>query len=178
MNQYRREIITEYIRTMRINANTMAEYNRNMATILQMWATPTPVNTRSNSEDVASVLLYLSQLNTEYGSLTQAQIDAATETVRYSEPDVNQVQSCPISLDEFQEGEMVCRIRHCGHIFKRDNLMQWFSTHTCCPVCRHNIAEQPSASQQPASSIMDVLARMMDVSGNYTYTFDLPLARR
>ena len=175
MNQYRREIIADYVRTMRIHASTMAEYNRNMATILQMWAAPTPANTRSNSEDVASVLLYLSQLNADYGSLTQAQIDAATETVRYVEQDTGQ---CPISLDDFQEGEMVCRIRHCGHIFKRDNLMRWFSTHTCCPVCRHNIVEQPSASQQPASSIMDVLTRMMDISGNYTYTFDLPLARR
>ncbi len=177
MNQYRREIIADYVRTMRIHADTMAEYNRNMATILQMWAIPT--TTRNNSEDVASVLLYLSQLNTEYGSLTQAEIDAATETIRYTENVSGQAQSCPISLDDFQEGEMVCRIRHCGHIFKRDNLMQWFSTHTCCPVCRHNIAEQPSASQQqPTSSIMDVLTRMMDVSGNYTYTFDLPLARR
>ena len=179
MNQSRREIIADYVRTMRIHASTMAEYNRNMATILQMWAMPaTPANTRSNSEDVASVLLYLSQLNTEYGSLTQTQIDAATETVRYGEQDTEQTQSCPISLDDFQEGEMVCRIRHCGHIFKRENLMRWFSTHTCCPVCRHNIVEQPSASQQPASSIMDVLTRMMDISGNYTYTFDLPLARR
>jgi len=186
MNQYRRDILSDYVRTMRIHASTMAEYNRNMTNMMRMWETTstTPANSRSNSSDIASVLLYLSQLNTDYGTLTTEQITDATEMIRYSEHDSsleNAARSCPISLDEFQEGEMVCRIRHCGHIFKRDNLMQWFSTHTCCPVCRHNIATSEN-NEQP-QPLVDILTRMFDmsnadVSGNYTYTFDLPLTRR
>jgi hypothetical protein len=69
--------------------------------------------------------------------LTQQQISISTEIVPYREnmADVR----CPISLEDFTEGENVCRIKYCGHIFKQTDLMNWFTRNYRCPVCRYNL---------------------------------------
>jgi hypothetical protein len=59
---------------------------------------------------------------------------AAAATAAATEPDI-----CPISMDAFQEGMEITRIRYCGHKFRRECLEQWFISHDVCPVCRHNI---------------------------------------
>jgi hypothetical protein len=138
--------------------------------------------------------------------LTASQIDAATEIVQYDCDLMNHTQ-CPITLEEFVESEPVCRITHCGHIFKRTNLMRWFDTNTCCPVCRHNLIEQradppvppptspnpnPTTEPEPEPLVdMDQItqiltqyvneqARNLDASGNSSsiYTFRFPIAFR
>lgn len=46
---------------------------------------------------------------------------------------------CPISLEDFEEGEMVRQINRCGHIFNARILEEWLtssSMHICCPICR------------------------------------------
>ncbi len=70
---------------------------------------------------------------------TNEEIELATETVIY-DPSYSQVQ-CPISLEPFQDGDEICRIRHCRHLFRRTSLMNWFERNVRCPVCRYDIRD-------------------------------------
>jgi hypothetical protein len=93
---------------------------------------------------------------------TQAQIATATRVVRYSDIGVPMNRSCPISILDFNDSDMVTIIRNCGHIFHTTELRTWFNTHCTCPVCRFDIREarnnssnnndMPSASENIASA--------------------------
>jgi hypothetical protein len=48
-------------------------------------------------------------------------------------------QVCPISLEDFNNGELLTRIHHCGHIFKTSELSRWFTRNSHCPTCRYDI---------------------------------------
>jgi hypothetical protein len=70
---------------------------------------------------------------------TQTQIEIATRRVRYSDIIAPPNVSCPISLELFNDSDMVTVIRQCGHIFDSDQLNTWFRTNCKCPVCRYDI---------------------------------------
>lgn len=72
---------------------------------------------------------------------TQSQIESATRRVCYCDISRPLYNQCPISLDEFNDNDMVTVIRHCGHIFHTEHLMNWFRTNSRCPVCRFDIRE-------------------------------------
>jgi hypothetical protein len=74
---------------------------------------------------------------TQETRLTQEQMNNAIETIEYEENMIE--ERCPITLENFAVGESICRIRHCGHIFKSSGLMQWFNRNVRCPVCRYDI---------------------------------------
>jgi hypothetical protein len=63
----------------------------------------------------------------------------ATEYCIYDRETMGGTRSCPITLDEFQDNEQICRIKHCRHIFKSVALQNWFSRNAYCPVCRYDI---------------------------------------
>lgn len=46
---------------------------------------------------------------------------------------------CPISLEDFQNGESLTRILHCRHVFKTAELTRWFTRNSHCPTCRYDI---------------------------------------
>lgn len=70
---------------------------------------------------------------------TAEQIETATETIVFSSSMNN--HTCPITLETFQEDEEICRIRHCGHTFKRTAIENWFQRNVRCPVCRYDIRD-------------------------------------
>lgn len=70
---------------------------------------------------------------------TQPQIEAATRRVRYCDIARPMNTSCPISMDEFNDSDMVTVIRHCGHVFHSEQIMNWFRSNCRCPVCRYDI---------------------------------------
>jgi hypothetical protein len=72
---------------------------------------------------------------------TQAQMAAATRLVRYSDIAAPRNRSCPISIVDFNDSDMVTIIRNCGHIFHTTELRTWFRSHCTCPVCRFDIRE-------------------------------------
>jgi hypothetical protein len=72
---------------------------------------------------------------------TNEQINRATEGLVYSSDMIFINTQCPISLDEFVEGELVRRISHCGHTFREAAINRWFETNVRCPVCRHDIRD-------------------------------------
>ena len=49
--------------------------------------------------------------------------------------------TCPITLEPFTNGEQICKIKHCSHIFKQDAIINWFSQNVRCPVCRYDIRD-------------------------------------
>lgn len=68
------------------------------------------------------------------------QIMTATEIYNYSQESTGRTElSCPITLDDFEIGEELCRIRFCRHVFKWKYLQEWFCTNSHCPVCRYDI---------------------------------------
>jgi hypothetical protein len=70
---------------------------------------------------------------------TQAQIDNAVRTVHYRDIVSPLNTQCPIGLEDFDDNDIVMVIRQCGHIFNRNNLMNWFRSNCKCPVCRYDI---------------------------------------
>jgi hypothetical protein len=72
---------------------------------------------------------------------TEQQISNATEIIQFNEAISNNNISCPITLDSFVNGENVCRIKHCSHLFKQNALHDWFRRNVRCPVCRYDIRD-------------------------------------
>jgi hypothetical protein len=77
---------------------------------------------------------------------TQSQIEIATRHVRYCDIFRPVNSSCPISMDEFNDIDMVTVIKPCGHIFHTEYLMNWFRSNCRCPVCRYDIRDYNSNS--------------------------------
>ena len=71
-----------------------------------------------------------------------SQIMAATDVFIYNNDEDSRIPGrCPISLEDFVIGDELCEIRHCHHVFKWIHLQSWFSRHSNCPVCRHDIRD-------------------------------------
>ena len=76
---------------------------------------------------------------------TPSQIETATRRVRYCDIVSPINRSCPISLENFNDNDMVTVIRFCGHIFNTDHLNTWFQNNCKCPVCRYDIRNYNSS---------------------------------
>ena len=75
--------------------------------------------------------------------LTTQEIQSATELfINDASNNVLVYNTCPISLEDFRDGEPLMRINHCGHIFKAFELQRWFLRNTKCPSCRYDIRTQ------------------------------------
>jgi len=70
---------------------------------------------------------------------TPSQIEAATRIVRYSDILNPRNRACPISLENFNDNDMVSVIRFCSHVFNTEQLNTWFRSNCRCPVCRYDI---------------------------------------
>ena len=98
---------------------------------------------------------------------TVAEIEQSTENVEYrndiSDNFIN--QRCPISLDDFQTGDRVRRITHCGHTFNEVSFQSWFQRNVRCPVCRFDIRESHPVQDEPnihPPNEMPVMDRELD----------------
>jgi len=143
-----------YQRNLRDYGDNFHEYNQNMTAYLTMMsyhATTTNIPNRhpirnSHRNTLNSVWSnYIHRRdrdNYNYDNVivvrpSQEQIENATENIEITNELAQ--NTCPITLESFQEGEQVCRIIHCGHIFKTTGINIWFERNTHCPVCRYDI---------------------------------------
>jgi hypothetical protein len=76
---------------------------------------------------------------------TLSQIETATRRVRYCDIVSPINRSCPISLENFTDNDMVTVIRFCGHIFNTEHLNTWFQNNCRCPICRYDIRNYNSS---------------------------------
>jgi hypothetical protein len=170
---------------MRLNHDMMLEYNRNMRTILRQIPRP-PAREYTDIESLIRLLnsATSNSVDTPDIGLTIAQVESATEIVIY-DSNTHTETRCPISLEDFADGDILCRTKHCNHLFKRSHLMTWLQTHMTCPSCRHDLVIIPDppnseADNDDVSTISRVLSSLMsDVSGNNVsqYIFEFPLRR-
>ena len=70
---------------------------------------------------------------------TEEQIQNASRIIRYGDIENPLSETCPISLEPFEENTNVRQIIHCGHIFHQQQFQEWFSHNVKCPVCRYDI---------------------------------------
>jgi len=70
---------------------------------------------------------------------TNAQINSAL----WDSPNIT--GTCSICQDAISSGGT--RIRHCGHVYHRDCIVNWFGMSVRCPVCRHDIRQVGPANQ-------------------------------
>ncbi len=76
--------------------------------------------------------------------LTNEQISVAIQDSLYGNlpSDVRESHTtCPITLDIFEDSMEVGVIRACGHVFRRDAIVNWLSTRHTCPTCRRSLNE-------------------------------------
>jgi len=85
-------------------------------------------------------------------TLSPEQFSRSTEQIIYSDISGNERERCPISFDEFQQGEHLIKILHCGHIFKTVPLNNWFLRSSTCPVCRYDL----NTSVSPIGTSVDI----------------------
>jgi Ring finger domain len=84
--------------------------------------------------------------------LTDAQVTQFTEEYMFHDVSMAPTEGsdrqhfCPISLDLFQEGDSILRIRQCRHEFKSEPLRQWFRRSSKCPLCRCNLLNPAAAA--------------------------------
>ena len=97
--------------------------------------------------------------------LTQYQFENATTQILFREVFEPRNNSCPITLEPFQENEAVTMIKYCGHLFKTDEINQWFETNVRCPVCRYDLRNY----REPTNTINRLLPTEMrsnNIRGN------------
>lgn len=64
--------------------------------------------------------------------------NTTTETIYQYLPNP-QNTTCAISHMVFEPNDVVLKINYCGHIFIKNQLLEWFTRSSRCPLCRFNI---------------------------------------
>jgi len=109
---------------------------------LQLLNTPRYLANPSTNRAVPTLLetLVLEPIYTSRTeSTTPLQIGRATTSFTYNPQNELVTTVCPITLEEFVEGETLTQIRGCGHVFKIEPLYRWFERNHRCPSCRYDI---------------------------------------
>lgn len=188
----------DYHRNMNQMINLISSsYNQNRISGLHNYESPRRLRNMQGQNRITPELdflaEYMNQLtnrlnNVEQPAINNTQLNTYTELVPY-DTSMNE-QRCPITHEDFQEGEQICRIISCGHYFKPNAIRTWFLRNTICPVCRHNVLSNNDTSNNPIdtsisqrlfSNIISNIMPYNDVSYNdvsyntITYTFDIPL---
>jgi Ring finger domain len=185
-------LIYDYNRNMRDYQRNMGDCIRILRNIRMNFlnqqtfgeARPPPTNSFFNrpSQTDSTQLLFSYTLypvnETSNSQLTTYDISQNTRTFQYTE-EMAVVSSdgsnnvCPISLDTFSVGDVLCQIVECGHIFKKPALLQWFRNHSSCPVCRYNLLRPPAldasnntiqnAAEMDSNQISDIVRRFTEL---------------
>lgn len=88
---------------------------------------------------------------TQTRGLSDTQISNCTRTTLYSNIVSPVNRECPITQEPFEDEDSVMQIDSCGHIFKKESLLMWFSSGTCCPLCRVDLRRQLARDEDPDS---------------------------
>ena len=80
---------------------------------------------------------------------SEEQIRNATRSIIYS-PNNTHINNntCPITLEPFEEQQMLTQIMYCGHVFSQEGISRWFEGNVRCPVCRYDIRNYNARCRQ------------------------------
>ena len=96
----------------------------------------TPNNIITN---IVGILDNLTSTHATNATTGVSDISSVTQPLTFGSIHEPSALVCPISLEPFQYDDEVLRIIYCGHYFKRNSLLSWFSRSSRCPVCRHDV---------------------------------------
>ena len=96
---------------------------------------------------------------------TNEQIESASRLVRFGDIENPVSEACPISLDEFNNDDVVRQLLPCGHLFHTSQFDEWFSEHVRCPVCRYDIRNYRQLSRR--NSPNNIVNETSTISNNY-----------
>ena len=102
---------------------------------------PRPTQPYQNSVFYRTLRAFIPNFQDVVVRPTQEQIENATEQFVFRSSEDQTHTRCPITLEDFQDGDNVTRIRQCGHTFQNAGLSNWFTSNVRCPVCRYDIRE-------------------------------------
>lgn len=152
-------------RRNRTNSIDNRNYNRNHGTTYS-----TPIVAGNTMRPIRNSILYNTLLNaflepvpTYPGTL---QIEIATRNMLYGDIVSPRNTSCPISLERFENNDMVTTICYCGHIFMMAEIHHWFTSNCRCPVCRYDIREYRATTRDASANHLP----NTDFSGNLIET--------
>ena len=57
------------------------------------------------------------------------------------ENEENEENVCPITKEEYKNGEKIGIIKKCSHSFNYDNIHKWLCKDLRCPLCRHSLLD-------------------------------------
>ena len=83
-------------------------------------------------------------------------------------------QPCTVCQESFQEKEVVS-ILPCSHIYHKNCLLPWFTTHNTCPVCRYEMPiddpeQEEERKQRMASRDAEIEKKSCHLGNNSTCT--------
>jgi hypothetical protein len=100
---------------------------------------------------------------------TNEEIENASRIIRYGDIENPLSETCPISLEHFNNNDMVRQIIHCGHIFSQNHFQTWFNSNVRCPVCRYDIRNYIN-SQNNNTSQNNNLSQEQVLNTNNTFS--------
>jgi hypothetical protein len=85
------------------------------------------------------------QMEEEESGLSNEQIENCTRRITYRDNNHTELLShtCPITMEDFREGDVLLQLTDCSHAFREMDLLRWFVTHSTCPVCRRSYRNFP-----------------------------------
>jgi hypothetical protein len=183
--QHSRANTTRHVHNTRQHMRrTQPVYNNNNWNNTERWNGFGNTNNRWNDELRNILNTYITQNDENERRLTTNEIANTTRTFTFTMTTANELRDtqCAISLEPFAEGDVLCEINSCRHVFRRDNLIRWLRRSNCCPVCRFNMLTQSHGppTEPPPTNVNNV----NNVNNNntgiadtylYTWTTTLPL---
>ena len=78
-------------------------------------------------------------------SISEEEFNTIVRTFTYSQEISSSLNDtrCPISWQEYNNGDELCEINACGHVFLKSNLLRWCQRNNTCPTCRRELRENP-----------------------------------
>lgn len=144
------DMIRIYSQSTEFSQQSVESYNANIAQFLSL------LHIQSRPRMFQEYNFIVPSLNRV--SITPQQITESTEDSIFTTGDEPGV--CPISLEEYINGDEITKIIGCSHAFKKTHLMRWFERSNYCPLCRFAIAPSsppPAATDELVNRINDVI---------------------
>ena len=139
--------------------NNMDEYQRNMGLLATMlysngqlfrWSmmqhpqrTYNRIPTQGPYFTYSNIRRPMQRTFTPRVSISEEEINNIVRTFTYSEEISSSLNDtrCPISWQEYNNGDELCEINACGHVFLKSNLLRWLQRNNTCPTCRRELRE-------------------------------------
>jgi hypothetical protein len=146
--------------------------------------TPTPPPTQSREENenendlwrnifpfyIIEPALIPSSSSSTSSFITVDEINQYVDYIIYN-PEEHDNDCCPISHDNFINGETICKIKICSHVFKTQHLFNWLRINATCPVCRNELRPlSTNNNPSPSVSNSDMMYLINDVIRNINFS--------